>query len=163
MKPDLETGRLNQVPDVGQTRGPRRHLGRFLAVALLVVLLAPGASSVAGDPETQGDMNDAACVSYRSAEQKMTAVVAAIAKKNRADRAFIAKFNKWQQAWIVLRQAQADAIFPHDQPGEYGSVLPTCRCTILAELTENRTKELMQWTSGIAEGDVCTGSRATKP
>ena len=146
-----------------QMRRSGGYRGRFLAVALLVVLLAPDASSVAGDPETQGDMNDAACVSYRSAEQKMTAVVAAITKKNRADRAFIAKFKKWQQAWIVLRQAQGDAIFPHEQPGEYGSVLPMCRCTVLAELTENRTKELMQWTSGIAEGDVCTGSRATKP
>jgi hypothetical protein len=26
-----------------------------------------------------------------------------------------------------------------------------------------RTKELMQWTSGIAEGDACTGSRTTRP
>jgi uncharacterized protein YecT (DUF1311 family) len=163
MEPDSETWRANQVTDTMHMRRSRGHRGRFLAVALLVVLLAPGASSIAGDPETQGDMNDAACVSYRSAEQKMTAVVAAITKKNRADRAFIAKFKKWQQAWIVLRQAQGDAIFPHDQPGEHGSVLPMCRCTILAELTENRTKELMQWTSGIAEGDVCTGSRATKP
>jgi uncharacterized protein YecT (DUF1311 family) len=128
-----------------------------------VALFAPDASSIAGDPETQADMNDAACVSYRSADQKMTALFAAITKKNRTDQAFIAKFKKWQQAWIALRRAQTDAIFPHDQPGEYGSVLPMCRCAILAVLTENRIKELMQWTSGIAEGDVCTGSRTTRP
>jgi len=163
MERGLETCRLNQVTDVRQMRRPRGCRGRFLSVGLLVALSVPGASSIAGDPETQVDLNEAACVSYRSAEQKMTAVVAAITKKNRTDRAFIAKFKKWQQAWSVLRQAQSDAIFPHDQPGEYGSVLPMCRCTMLAELTENRTKELMQWTSGIAEGDVCTGSRAIKP
>lgn len=159
MKPRLEPCLPNPVR--GQAR--RGHLGRFLVLGLLVAMATLASTSIAGHPETQADMNDASCVSYRAAELKMAAVIAAITDKNRGDRAFLARFKKWQSTWVILRQAQLDAVYPHGEPGAYGSVLPMCRCTILEELTSNRTQELTQWTSGIAEGDVCAGSRAIKP
>ena len=106
-------------------------------------------------------MNDVACTDSRDAESKMNGAMATILEQHRTDRKFVDKLKKAQRAWLAFRQAQLEAIFPHDA-SDYGTVLPMCRCGILAELTANRTKELMQWTSGIEAGDVCTGSRAVK-
>ena len=91
----------------------------------------------------------------------MNEVLVAIAERSRVDRKFVDKLRNWQKAWVISRQAEINALYPHDE-SEYGSVLPMCRCTILAELTVSHTKDLMQWTSGIVEGDVCTGSRPIK-
>ena len=41
---------------------------------------------------------------------------------------------------------------------EYGSVYPMCYSLFLKEMTEERTKKLRVWLTGIKEGDICSGS-----
>ena len=53
-------------------------------------------------------------------------------------------------------------MFPHGPGPEYGSVFGMCQCSSIEEITTGRIKELEQWTEGIEEGGVCTGSRAVK-
>jgi hypothetical protein len=50
------------------------------------------------------------------------------------------------------------AKFPDREPGYYGSIQPTCWSNYLQELTEERTKRLKVWLTGIEEGNMCSGS-----
>ena len=50
------------------------------------------------------------------------------------------------------------AKFPKREPGYYGSIQPTCWSNYLQELTEERTKRLKIWLTGIEEGNMCSGS-----
>ena len=72
------------------------------------------------------------------------------------------KLKAAQKAWLAFRDAQLQAMYPAaDKQAEYGSVYPTCRCAVLKELTEQRTRELKVWLDGIPEGEVCRGSVKT--
>ena len=117
-------------------------------------------------PQTQTQLNEDACDAYKTADQELNSLYQQVLKRYAADAGFLRAFRASQQAWLTYRDAQLEARFP-TRPGEekrvtYGSVYPTCSCTILAELTAARNQQLRVWVEGIAEGDVCSGSVRTK-
>ena len=116
--------------------------------------------------QTQTQLNEDACGAYKTADQELNSLYQQVLKLYAPDAAFLKAFRASQQAWLTYRDAQLEARFP-TRPGEakrvtYGSVYPTCSCTILAELTTARNQQLRVWVEGIAEGDVCSGSVRTK-
>ena len=82
-----------------------------------------------------------------------------ILKHYKEDIAFIKKIKTSQELWTKTVAANIAAIFPSDEPSEYGSSKNLCQCTFL--LNEIRTRRLFlnTWIEGVPEGDVCRGSR----
>lgn len=107
-------------------------------------------------------MNKVACAQYKQADQVLNTTYATVLKSYAQDAPFLAKFKQAQRAGIAFRDAQLEARFPKsDKQAEYGSAYPPCRCSLLGELTQERTKELKVWVDGIPEGDVCNDSVRT--
>jgi uncharacterized protein YecT (DUF1311 family) len=113
--------------------------------------------------QTQAQMNRDACDEYRKADVEMNSVYGQILKSYERDTPFIEKLKKAQRAWLLFRDAHLESLYPaQDKLAAYGSVNEMCRCTVLAELTSQRTKVLKRWVTGVQEGDVCSGSIKTK-
>lgn len=112
--------------------------------------------------QTQNAMNEDACAQYKKADQALNSTYARVLKDYAKDPQFLAKLKQAQRAWLLFRDAHLEARFPKpDKQAEYGSTYPTCRCSVLTGLTEQREKELKVWADGIPEGDVCNGSVKT--
>lgn len=109
--------------------------------------------------QTQGELTQDACLQYRKAREEMDGVYRQILKDYKAELAFLAKIRAAQTAWLRYRDAHIRALYPDPDPTTYGSVLPMCKCQLLATMTTARVKELQQWTIGVEEGEVCAGSR----
>src|ERR1700746_284387 len=107
-----------------------RIFGGLIAIGLLslaINLLA----------QTQSAMNQDACAQYKQADHALNAAYPKILKDYPKDPQFLAKLKQAQRAWITFRDAQLEARFPKaDKQSEYGSAYPTCRCSLLTELTE---------------------------
>jgi uncharacterized protein YecT (DUF1311 family) len=132
------------------------HYKSFLLSRALGMLALPAAFLPA---QTQSDRSQDACAQYKKADQSLNATYAKVREDYAKDSQFLAKLKQAQRAWIAFRDAHLEARFPPaDKPAQYGSVYPTCRCHVLTELTEQRTKELETWADGIPEGDVCSGT-----
>ena len=127
----------------------------FGRLALIVVASLP----LVLQAQTQGNMNQDACAEYKKADQALNATYSRVRKDYAKDPRFLAKLKQAQLAWIAFRDAHLQARFPKaDKQTEYGSAYPACRCAVLAELTDERAKQLQSWVDGIPEGDVCNGS-----
>jgi uncharacterized protein YecT (DUF1311 family) len=109
-----------------------------------------------GNSQTQAEMNEEANKNYKKADKELNTVYNAVLREYKTDTAFIKNFKKAQRLWVQFRDAQMDAKYPH--PNEYGSIFPTCYYTELQELTNERTKQIRIWLTGIEEGDLCSGS-----
>lgn len=109
-----------------------------------------------GNSQTQAEMNEEANKNYKKADKELNNVYNAILREYKADTLFIKNFKKAQRIWVQFRDAQMDAKYPH--PNEYGSIFPTCYYMELQELTNERTKQIRIWLTGIEEGDLCSGS-----
>lgn len=121
----------------------------------IVILLAICNSSA----QTQADMNQDACAKYEKADAEMNAVYRQVLNKYKTEAVFVAKFKTAQRAWIAFRDAHLESLYPEpNKLQSYGSVNSMCRCSVLAELTVERAKQLKQWLNGAEEGDVCGGS-----
>jgi len=130
--------------------------------ASLVVILSVLSCNVAF-AQTQADINSQACAGYKNADSELNKVYKSIITEYKKDAVFIEKMKVAQRAWLVYRDAHVDSIYPEkDKSLHYGSVYPTCQCGVMEKMTIERTKWLKQWASGIAEGDVCSGSIKTK-
>lgn len=126
------------------------------ALILSSLLLATGATASA---QTQLELNEKACASYKKADTAMNKTYQQILGRYRADSLFIQKLKSAQRAWIAYRDAHLEALYPAaDKRAAYGSVNPMCQCVALEEITVERTKILKKWVDGIEEGDVCGGS-----
>lgn len=128
-------------------------IGRLSLAAMLVMAFSNLTA------QTQSATNQDVCAQYKQADQALNVTYRKVLKDYASDPEFVAKFKRAQRAWLIFRDAHLAARFPKaDKQAEYGSAYPTCRCTLLAELTEQRTRELKVWADGIPEGDVCNGS-----
>lgn len=137
----------------------RVGIARWPWILLVVVLVWFSGAAAA---QTQGEMNRDACAEQKEAEQKLRKTYAEILRNYHADKSFIKHMQSAQRAWLAYREAHLRSLYPHEDLAEYGSVYDMCLCSALAEITNNRIKELEQWTQGIEMGDVCTGSRAVR-
>jgi len=131
---------------------------------LLVILVASPAAFAAEKhchdaAKTQGDLRACADHVAEATDKRLNDVYRLIVKEYSTDPAFIAKLKSSQQAWLCFRDAELQAVYPHqDKLASYGSAWPMCDLHERTRLTEERTRELRRWVKGIPEGDVCAGS-----
>ena len=130
-----------------------------LMVAMVVCISCSGTSPIAF-AQTQSQMNEGGCDSYKKADLELNQVYGQIVKLHHSDTAFLQAFRAAQRAWIVFRDAEVKAKFPEPSPQTfYGSSYPMCACAVREQLTKQRTEQLRQtWLGNTAEGDVCAGS-----
>jgi uncharacterized protein YecT (DUF1311 family) len=107
--------------------------------------------------QTQSEINEEAYNNYKKADKELNAVYQKILIEYKSDIEFIKNLKTAQKIWITFRDAEMLAKFPNREPG-YGSIQPTCWSNYLQELTEERTKRLKIWLTGIEEGSMCSGS-----
>ena len=70
---------------------------------------------------------------------------------------FIEKLKNAQKLWIKYRDALIDMQFPSNEPTlDYGSMYSLCLLDYKTELTNNRTKELLNYMK-YEEGEGCVG------
>jgi uncharacterized protein YecT (DUF1311 family) len=128
----------------------------------IVFLLALVVAATGLHAQRQAELNQDACAQYKKTDQLLNQTYSQVLKEYANDPEFLIKFRQAQRAWIAFRDANLAARFPKaNKQMEYGSMYPTCRCSVLKELTEQRTQELKVWVNGIPEGDVCNGSVKT--
>lgn len=110
--------------------------------------------------QTQFEMNQAAQSKYLKADKQLNMVYKQILNDQayKSDTEFIKNFKFAQRIWIQFRDAEMKSKYPDREPAFYGSIQPYCWNTYLTELTEERTKKLKIWLTGIQEGDACSGS-----
>ncbi len=105
--------------------------------------------------QTQREMELAAYENLQTAVSELNAVTEEIKTTYAENTAFIADFELTERTWREFRDAQIQFILPEF----YGSY-QLCSLTMLTEFTQKRVESLKEWTVGIPEGDVCTGSRS---
>ena len=115
--------------------------------------------------QTQTELNDCAGNDLVKADKDLNITYQRILKKYAKDALFVKRLKEAQRAWLAFRDAQIQMKFPTSSAAEstvqYGTVYPMCSASYKAELTEQRTKQLREWLTGIEEGDVCAGSVKT--
>jgi uncharacterized protein YecT (DUF1311 family) len=129
---------------------------------LLILMTSPatlGAEKHCYDTaKTQEDLRKCADNEAEAADKRLNDDYQLILKEYSTDPAFIAKLNSAQQAWLNFRDAELQAVYPHENKlASYGRVWPMCTLQERTRLTEERTKELRRWVKGIPEGDLCAG------
>ena len=128
----------------------------WLLFAGLLLTLPQGAA------QTQSKMNQDVCAQYKQADQALNTTYSKVLKEYAKDPEFLSQLKQAQRAWVAFRDAHLAARFPKaNKQTEYGSAYPACRCALLTEITQERTKQLKVWADGIPEGDMCTGSVRT--
>jgi uncharacterized protein YecT (DUF1311 family) len=111
--------------------------------------------------QTQLEMNQEENNKYLKADKELNIVYNKILKEYETDIEFIKNFKNAQRMWIQFRDAEMKSKYPDREQGYYGSIHPMCWSIYLTELTEERTKKLKIWLTGIEEGDACSGSVKT--
>ncbi len=108
--------------------------------------------------QTQLEMNQEEQSKYLKADKELNLVYNKILKEYKSDSEFIKNFKNAQRIWIQFRDAEMKSKYPDREEGYYGSIHPMCWSIYLTELTEERTRKLKTWLTGIEEGDACSGS-----
>jgi uncharacterized protein YecT (DUF1311 family) len=130
-----------------------------LALATLFSCQLALADSCMDTAKTQMDLNTCADTSFKKADKELNELYKKILTEYADDPKFIAKFKASQRAWLKFRDAELDALFPHqDEDRYYGSVFPMCMGSWLTTLTEERIAQLKKWSNKVPEGDMCSGS-----
>lgn len=109
--------------------------------------------------QTQLELNQKASEKYSEADKELNRVYNQILTDYKDDSNFIEKLRISQRLWIKFRDAELEMKFPEsDKRMNYGSIYPICNNEYLEQLTNERTKKLMEWLNPIPEGDPCVGS-----
>ena len=108
--------------------------------------------------QTQTDMDQTESNELTKADKKLNAVYQKIISDYRKDAVFIKNLKASQRLWIQFRDVELKMKYPDRPAGYYGSVQPICQSVYLAQLTNDRIKDLQVWIDGIPEGDACAGS-----
>jgi uncharacterized protein YecT (DUF1311 family) len=108
--------------------------------------------------QSQRELNEDTAKDYQKADKELNNVFQEILKEYKKDTAFIKNLKVAQKIWVQFRDAEMKAKYPDREDGYYGSVQPMCWYLYKTELTEERSKKLKVWLTGIKEGDVCSGS-----
>ena len=108
--------------------------------------------------QTKAEMNQNANTGFQKADKELNFVYQSILKSYKSDTEFVKNLKISQRIWVQLRDAEMKTKYPDRENGYYGSVQPMCWSIYMEDLTEERTKKLKVWLTGIEEGDVCSGS-----
>jgi uncharacterized protein YecT (DUF1311 family) len=106
---------------------------------------------------SQLDMNQCAGQQEAAADRELNKTYREILTKYSDQPEFLQRMREAQRIWFQLRDAELKMKYPLGRD-MYGSVQPMCEASYREELTKERTKQLKKWLTGIAEGDVCSGS-----
>lgn len=108
---------------------------------------------------TQTQLNQCAGVTYDAADKELNRVYKKIREIYKDDKLFLEKMKQAQLAWIKLRDADFEMMYPHhNEHHYYGSSFPMCSSMYKTRLTLDRVAYLKTWLNGAEEGDVCSGS-----
>jgi uncharacterized protein YecT (DUF1311 family) len=105
--------------------------------------------------QSQREMTAKACDSSKKAENKMNQMYRQIIQEYKEDTVFVEKFKKSQDAWLVYREAQIEAISPTRSETARGSAYPMCSCMLEEYYISQRIKEFQPWLQGEECCDVC--------
>jgi uncharacterized protein YecT (DUF1311 family) len=130
-----------------------------ILTGLLITMLVVFASH-STYAQSQLVLNMKASDNYEKADKELNVVYRRILKEYAAQPVFIKKLKVAQRLWVQLRDAEVAARYPERE--NYGSGVAMCESTYMEMLTRERIKFLRVWLTGIAEGDVCSGSVKTK-
>jgi uncharacterized protein YecT (DUF1311 family) len=108
--------------------------------------------------QTQLEMNQEEESNYLKADKELNLVYNQILNEYKSDAVFIKNLKNAQRIWIQFRDAEMKSKYPDREQGYYGSIHPMCWSIYKKDLTEERTKKLIVWLTGIEEGDACLGS-----
>jgi uncharacterized protein YecT (DUF1311 family) len=152
MKTPIETdGRIAMQP---------LHLPYLPLLFMLLPAAVVADSDCWDSAATQTEMNACADQDYIAADKMLNEVYQEILREYADDPAFLDRLRDAQRAWLLFRDAQVAALFPHQDEAQayYGSLFPMCKASWLTELTQQRTEQLRLWLEGSEEGDACAGS-----
>jgi uncharacterized protein YecT (DUF1311 family) len=139
----------------------RRLAPVVLVFAISTAIGAERPTHCTDTAKTQRALTQCAGNEFRAAEGEMLRLVQTLHETHARDPLFLKRLDDSQRAWLKYRTAQLAMRFPHaDAPNYYGSVLPMCEGSYLAQLTQQRIATLREWIDGTAGGDVCAGSIA---
>ena len=105
------------------------------------------------------NVDDIARRSFLKTDKELGLTYKKVLEEYRSDTLFVRNFERAQQLWVKLRDAELSAKFPDngDGPGST-SIRIACWYKYKEELTRGRIQHLRAWIGGIKEGDVCAGS-----
>src|SRR5216684_1504139 len=104
---------------------------------------------------SQPDLQVCADNESRQEEAAMERTYQQLLEKAKSDPVAEKKIRTAQQSWLAFRDAQLEAMYPHeDKQGEYGTAYPMCALFLKTELTRQRTEMLSKMLNPV-EGDVC--------
>ncbi|AUD00873.1 lysozyme inhibitor LprI family protein [Spirosoma pollinicola] len=112
--------------------------------------------------QTQSAMNSAQAQTFQQADKAFNVVYQKILKQYSTDKEFIKNLKTAQRIWVQFRDADVKMKYSDRPTGYYGSMQSFCESSYRTELTQQRTKTLTIWLTGIEEGDTCAGSVKTK-
>ena len=112
--------------------------------------------------QTQSELNEQAHKKYVKADNELNSIYQKIMKDYKDDTVFIKNLKASQKLWVQFRDAEMKMKYPDRELGYYGSVQPMCWSIYLTQLTHDRITTLKQWSDGVEEGDVCSGSTKIK-
>ncbi len=137
---------------------------KFLVVSLMFaypfIVSADNPKSCLQTAMTQSELNQCAGVTYKEADKELNRVYKKIRELYKDDPVFLEKMKKAQLAWIKLRDADFEMMYPHhNEHRYYGSSFSMCSAMYTTKLTMERIAYLKTWLVGVEEGDVCSGSQ----
>ena len=125
-------------------------IASLLAVAMATPSIASPASGTTNlqlaqnpncnNPQTQSEMNICASIAYQNADRKLNQVYRQLLPKLSASRK--QKLISAQQAWIKFRDSSCEF---ERSAFEGGSIAPMIYSNCLADVTEQRTKDLQRY------------------
>lgn len=117
-------------------------------LAVVLTVMASSASSAGTSREcwdtarTQAALNECAQKDYETADREMNVVYKQLLSMD--DPIFREKLKAAQRAWLVFRDAHVTSKYP-DSHAWYGSAMPQCMASLLAEMTRERTTQLRRF------------------
>ena len=109
--------------------------------------------------QTEREMDNNRVKEYKDADKKLNEVYEEILSIYKGNSVFIENLTKAQKLWVQFRAAQLAMKYPPQRgAGYYGSVQPMCEAIYLTKLTNQRIKELQEWSKKSDEGEVCNGT-----
>jgi uncharacterized protein YecT (DUF1311 family) len=108
---------------------------------------------------TQVEMDRCGDITPDEADKELNRVYSTIKLVYKDNKEFLSALKKSQLAWLKFRDAEYETRYPgKEKQFLYGTAYRDCAPLLEAELTIKRIIELRRWLTGIAEGDVCSGS-----
>ena len=124
---------------------------RAITILILAFLTSPALA------QTQADMIRHACNDFQKVDKQLNAAYSQLRKACKRDTVFLGRLKGAQQAWIKLRDAQTDMLYPLGPNS--GTMQPLQRCMYQTDITQKRTEDLKAWIKLAPDFDrtICTG------